>query len=106
MVYRCFPKLSELGFNFEEGAICLLEVAARCQSPLVVLAKFGVHDRIRQLEVGLCLLVALQHVHAAAQVIVHCGSVDSVATEAQLANFTRLQEAAQRPGRLIDMVEH
>jgi hypothetical protein len=72
----------------------------------VVGTEFGFHNRIRQLEVGLALLVSLQVVHTAAQVVINRSGIHSIAAETLLSNLTCFQIATESPRRLIDVVEH
>ena len=81
----------------------LVKTYSKCT--LVLRAELSVHDCIGELEVGFRFLVALQHEHAAAQIVVNSRCVDSIAAKTQLSNLPRHQEAPQRPGRLINVIE-
>jgi len=63
-------------------------------------------DGVRQLKVGQAFLVALQHVHAAAEVVVDCGRINCVPAKAFFSNLSRSQVATKGPCRLISVVEH
>lgn len=60
----------------------------------MVLAQLALHDGVRQLNIRLRLLIALEHEHAAADIIIDGGRVDGVATEASFADLASLQIAA------------
>jgi hypothetical protein len=70
----------------------------------VVRAQFRLHNSVCQLEVGLALLVSLQDIHAAAQIVVHSRSVHCVAAQTLFSDLARFQVAAEGPRWLIYVV--
>ena len=100
------PKLPKLRHNAQNCSFRLQQVSLRSQNTFVIRSQFLFLDSIGQLEVSLGLLISLQNIHAATNVIVDCSCVHSVSTEAVLSNLSCLQVAAQSPSRLIDVEEN
>lgn len=71
----------------------------------MVRSELSIDDRIGQFKIRLRLLVALQHEHATAQVVVNRGCIDRITTKSLLSNFSGFQEAFQRPGWLVNVIE-
>ena len=67
--------------------------------------ELALEDGLGKFKVCKTFLVSLQHVHAASEVIVYSSCVDSVSSQALLADLSRLKIASDGPGGLVGVEE-
>jgi len=68
-------------------------------------SEFSFHDGVGELQESLRFWVSLEQVHAAAEVVVDGGCVNSVAAKSLLSDVSCLQVAPKGPSRLVNMVK-
>ena len=68
-------------------------------------AELAVENCIGKFEVGLGLLVALEHEHAAAKIVVNSSSVNCITAEHFFADLLGLEVEAHRLRRLLHVID-
>lgn len=76
------------------------------EGALVLRAELSVYDRIRKLKIGLGLLISLEHVHAATEIVINSSCVDRVSAEAFFSYLSCLQKASESPRRFVNVVKY
>lgn len=69
-------------------------------------SKFTLQYSLSKFKVSQTLLVPLQHIHTAPEIVVYSGRVYSVSTESLLPDLTGFEVATEGPGRFVHVIEN
>merc|ERR1719223_2191271 len=106
MVHVGLPQESVLRLHLHVESASFLHIPGRGQSPLMMRSQFSVHHRRSQFKVSPALLIPLEHIHAAADVIIDGGCINRIATQSLLSDLSGFQEASECPCWLVHVIQH